>query len=257
MWQVIAGEAIMSGLQNVLSGSRQMAAIENRVNAANASASNKVRGASNQLAAAQGALSRWSQSLDNNRKLRAGGNMLEATTVNSLRQQDAGLIGSFSDQIRAAESMGAAQAAQAAAGVGGDVVDMVNVSTSLRNSIVAQRTQDLQKMGAWDTGRQLGGIMQQMTASLDSSMIIEGLDYNRSVANVKHGGPSVLGSMLQGAVKGAVKSASNGTFSLDGIPGISDWFRSEVKANLTPVKAGQQFGFRPPVAQSASMYSLI
>jgi hypothetical protein len=196
-------------------------------------------------------------SLDNNRKLRAGGNVLEATTVNSLRQQDAGLIGSFSDQIRAAESMGAAQASQAAAGVGGDVVDMVNVSTSLRNSIVAQRTQDLQKMGAWDTGRQLGGIMQQMVASLDSSMIIEGLDYSRNVANVKYGGPSVLQSMFQGAAKGALKSAANGTFSLDGIPGADQWFKSEVQANLTPVKAGQQFGFRPPVAQSASMYSLI
>lgn len=257
MWQIIAGEAVMAGLQNVLSGSRQMAAIENRVTAANAAAGNKVRGASNQLAAAQGALARWSQSLDNRRKLRAGGNVLEATTVNSLRQQDAGIVSSFSDQIRSAEAIGAAQAAQAAAGVGGDVVDMVNVSTSLRNSIVAQRTQDLQRMGAWDTGRQLGGIMQQMTASLDSSMILEGLDYNTNVANVKYGGPSVIQSMLGGAVKGAIKSAANGTFSLDGIPGVDEWFKAETKANLNPVKAGQQFGFRPPVAQSASMYSLI
>lgn len=257
MWQIIAGEAVMAGLGNVLSGNKQMAAIENRVSAANAQAGNKVRGAANTLAAAQGALARWSQSLDNNRKLKAGGNVLEATTVNALRQQDAGTVASFSDQIRSAEAQGAAEASQAFAGVSGDVVDMVNVSTSLRNSIVAERTKDLQRMGAWDTGRQLGGIMQQMTASLDSSMILEGLDHNTNVANVKYGGPSALQAMLGGALKGAVKSAANGTFSLDGIPGADQWFQSSVKANLSPVKAGQQFGFRPPVAASASMYSLI
>lgn len=194
--------------------------------------------------------------------MRGGGLALEAATVNTLRQRDAGTIGSFADDIRSAEAAGAAAASQAAAGVGGDVVDMVNVSTALRDSIVDQRTQALKGSAAWDASRYMGGVMQQMVSSLDSSLLLEGLDFNNTVAQQRSEAvrptPGYLNSAITGALKGGIGAMASGAadFSLDKIPGIGEWFKSDIKANLTPVKAGQSFGLRT-IPASQSMYSLI
>lgn len=269
MWQYVAGAAAAGVLENMLSGRKQMAVIEaetariaNKVSAANADSANKLRTSANVLAAAQGAAARWEQSINNQRIMRAGGQALEAATVNTLRQRDAATIGSFAENIRAAEAAGAAAASQAAAGVGGDVVDMVNVSTALRDSIVEQRTASLRGSAAWDAGRYMGGVLQQMTSSLDSSLLLEGLDYNKTVAQERSTTPrytpSYLQSALTGAIRGAVGSMQAGVadFSLDKIPGVGEWFKAETKANLVPVKAGQSFGLRT-IPASQSMYSLI
>lgn len=174
----------------------------NRLSAINARTSNATRQASNAAAAAEGNLARFVQSVNNNRALEAGGNAQEALLVNALRGRDAGLAGDFSSDIRRAEQAGHSAAAAAVSGIDGNVVDMVNGSTALRDSIVRQSVDEAQDARAYDVSRRAGNIMSQMVSSLDSSVILDRLDYNVDYATEK---PvlSVFSQTLNGFFQGA------------------------------------------------------
>lgn len=150
----------------------------NRISALNAKVGNETRQASNAARAAQGNLARFVQSVNNNRALEAGGNAQEGLLVNYLRSRDAGMVGNFSDDIRSAEQAGHAAASAAMAGVDGNVVDMVNGSTALRDSIVRQSVDEKQNAVAYDVSRRAGTIFSQMVSSMDNSVILDTLDYN-------------------------------------------------------------------------------
>jgi hypothetical protein len=154
----------------------------NQISEVNARTGNKVRQASNAAAAAEGNLNRFVQSVNNNRRLKAGGDAQEALVVNAARMGDSQLAGRFSDSIRDAEQVGHAAASQAVNGVGGSVVDMVNTSTALRDSIVKQSVDDNQNAQSWDISKRAGVIASQMIGGLDSSVILDRLDYNHDVA---------------------------------------------------------------------------
>lgn len=157
-------------------------AANNRLSAINAKTGNDLRQASNAAKAAEGNLARFVQSVNNNRTLEAGGNAQEALVVNATRRGDAQLTNSFSVSIREAEQAGHSAAAAAAAGVDGNVVDMVNASTALRDSIVRQSVDERQSAEAYDVSRRAGNIMSQMVSGLDNSVILDSLDYNIDVA---------------------------------------------------------------------------
>lgn len=244
MWPLILAGAVKGALGNVLSGAKQMAAIENKVSAANAEAANKVRAASSASLAAQASLDRWTQSVENSRRLRAGGAALEANTVNLLRQRDANTIRTLSGEIEQAEQFGNAAAVAAFSGIGGEVVDMVNSTTSLRNAIIEQRAADVQHMVDFDALRQQGNIMQSMVEGLDSSIVIESLDYGRNVATVKKV-PSVLQSALTSGLGAAIGSVAAGwnPFAKD----------AETVSKYSLTRAGGAFGERPGTAGTYSI----
>jgi hypothetical protein len=156
----------------------------NRLSAINASTSNATRQISNEAAAAEGNLNRFVQSVNNNRALEAGGNAQEALIVNYLRGRDGQIAGNFSDDIRSAELAGHSAAAAALSGIDGNVVDMVNGSTALRDSIVRQSVEEHQDQQAYDVSRRAGNIASQMVAGLDNSIILDKLDYNVDYAKI-------------------------------------------------------------------------
>ena len=197
-WAALAG-----GIQQKYHGYAERAVIQanNRLSAQNAESKNKLRVASNALEAAKGNLARWVQSVNNQRRMDSAGEALEATIVNARRAGDQATRSSFSRSIREAEEAGQMAASAAMAGVSGDVVDMVNVSTRLRNEIVRQDFSDRVDLANHDTARRAGNIMSQMVGGLDSSLLLDTLDYNVDVATFTPW-KSTFYNFIQGAFKG-------------------------------------------------------
>lgn len=180
-WNMLSG-AIAGWFGN--EATRAQADANNRISAVNAESSNKVRVAGNAATAAKNTLDRWIQSVNNNKALDEGGRALEANTVNARRQGDAGMQQDFASSIRSAEQEGHAAAAAAASGIDGSVVDMVNGSTALRDSIVRQSISDARDMQAYDTARRAGIVMSQTINGMDNSIILDNLDYNQNYAQI-------------------------------------------------------------------------
>lgn len=203
---------------------RATAAANNRIEEVNAETSNRLRIAKNAEDASHKNLGRWAQSVNNNRQLDAGGAALEANVVNQLRGEDAAMRASFSDSIRAAEQEGASAAAAAASGVDGGIVDMINGSVVLRDSIVRQRVEDVADMRRYDAAVRAGSIMSQMAGGLDSSLLLNTLDHNISTANKTYAASSgqqlfndsleampMIASALGSAMGGGKKADSGST----------------------------------------------
>lgn len=155
----------------------------NRTSAAQAEATNRIRGAGNAFSAARGSLARYMQSVNNSQTLEAGGHALEANMVNARRQDDAMSSASFEDQIRAAEQAGSQVAAAAFAGVGGEVSDMVSVSTRLMQQRAAASAAERRSFSSYDASRRAGVIQAQTIRSLDNSLILDSIDYSINTAN--------------------------------------------------------------------------
>lgn len=181
MWWV---QMIVGAVDGLLQGSagRATAKANNRLNALNAEVGNKLRTAKNAASAAETSLARWSQSVQNNRRLDRGGDAIEANTVNYRRQSDAAITQGFSSSIRDAEQQGVMAAQAAASGVDGNVVDAVNTSVALRNSIVKQGIENMNDYRDYDASRRAGNIMSQMVGGLDNSILMDNFDYNIDVA---------------------------------------------------------------------------
>lgn len=205
-WMAVV-QGVVGAANGYLNAKAQNAVTEanNRISKANAEAGNKLKQAGNMAAAAESALARFVQSSNNNRELDAGGNALEANTVNARRRSDANLAGGFAADLRSAEQQGAAAAAAAVSGIDGNVVDMVNVSTALRDSIVQQSVDDRQSMIDYDTSRRAGTIMSQMVSGLDSSVIVDGLNYNIDMAQ-RGSKKNTLFAVLDGATNALIGS---------------------------------------------------
>ena len=178
-WDAIAG-----GLQGWNHGyvTRKEVEANSRLSDLNAKEGNKIKQAGNAAEAAHNSLDRWVQSVNNNRVLRAGGEALATTLSNARRETDATLTQSFSDSIKDAEQQGAARAAQASAGVDGNVVDQINGSIALRNDIVKQQLENFGNFQNHDIAERAGSITSQMIGGLNSSLILDTFDYNIDVA---------------------------------------------------------------------------
>lgn len=169
----------------------------NKINALNAKVGNNLRQGQNAATAAQDNLARFTQSVNNNKILTAGGNAQAALTVNALRGSDAHMAQDFSGSIATAEQAGHMAASQASAGIDGNVVDMVDTSTALRNSIIAQQVKTSEDETAYDVGQKRGMIASQMISSMDQSTILDHLNYNVDVAKTQ-GLSNVFSAALQG-----------------------------------------------------------
>lgn len=208
-WNMIAGAA--EGFSTNYYKTAQIN-IGNRLSDVNAAAGNKVRQAQNAAEASRNNLARWTQSVNNNRALKSGGEALNANITNYYREADSALMGGFSDQIREAENEGASNASAAFAGVDGSVVDMVNGSVALRDSMVREAATRRNEMFANDTAVRAGTIMSQMVGGLDNSLVLDSLDYNVDVAQHQKPTSQFMAAVI-GATRGAGVDASNGAWS--------------------------------------------
>jgi hypothetical protein len=185
MWWDSIGGAFVGMTENALANKK--IEVTNRLDKVNADASNAVRQAQNAFTAAKGSLARWTQSVNNNRRLTAGGKQLEAAVTNYRRERDDLGKQSFSQSIRMAEQQGASAAAQAAAGIDGGVVDMVNGATALRDSLVAENLKSYGELADYDAAKRAGAITLNTAQGLDNSLMLDMLDYNVDITNPQVG----------------------------------------------------------------------
>lgn len=154
---------------------------ENTINAANVWAGNLMRGANNELAAKRGALARYNQSENNRRVAKETGSQLEAAAVNYRRQRDERDRGSLEQQIAFSEQAGVQAAAAASSGLIGGVADMVAGTVALRRSRIEQAAATTAEAASFDTARQKSNILAAGLSSMDSSSIIDDIDYGIDV----------------------------------------------------------------------------
>lgn len=183
MWAAVADfglRAISSISQGIIDKANVNAS--NTVNEANAYANNLIRAANNKLGAARGSLARYNQSVNNNRTLENTGLQAEAAAINYRRARDSEIQDDFETQLRFAEQAGAQAAAAALSGLTGGVADVVNSTTALRKARLSQRALTARQQGDFDAQQRQAQILQAGWDSLDSSEIIDGIDYSVDVA---------------------------------------------------------------------------
>lgn len=237
MWQafVQAGIAAAGEVQKAQATSTAIDRA-NVIELANTYAANLLRGAKNTLTSAKGRLARANQAESNTRALRAGGKLMEVHQMNYRRARDAETLDSFEGQIQFAEQAGAAVAAQAFSGVGGNVVDMVNGTTALRQARMAYVRDKRIKQSDYDASQRLAEIHRTTIQGLDTSTLIDDLDYNVNLANTMQqpGGIGLAGAMKVGQ---AFMSGMGGNMG----GGMSSFSGSGIQQS----NASSGFTFRP------------
>jgi len=251
MWQLLAGAAVMGWLGN--QGKKEQAAIDTRLSAVNAEAENRVRRARNAESAGKTSLARYVQSVNNNRSLDDGGSAYASNIVNGLRAADQAINEDVLEGVRRLEEYGAAVASQAGAGIGGQVVDMVNSTTALRSSISNELQQQSQDTANFEVGQRAKSIMGQMIGGLDSSLIIDSLDQQLSYAQERNA-PSNASAMLN-SVMGTVMKVGVGNVAEAGaaalgryLPANFPGFGTKAVAASSPFtldNSAARFGWSP------------
>lgn len=129
--------AIGSGIASAITASS-----DSRIAADDAKAANGIRAANNASSQAWAdanakitALQRWAQGVRNSRVYESVARNQEALATNFNRSRDARTRSNFSDSIRQAEEAGRMQAAAAASGITGSVVQVLDTTRELRNGI--------------------------------------------------------------------------------------------------------------------------
>lgn len=174
----------MKAIMGISAGVLRDAGIDasNKVNEANAYASNLVRSANNELAAKRGSLARYMQSVNNQRVLENAGGQAEAAQINYRRARDSATNDNFEQQIAFAEQAGAQAAAGALSGLTGGVADIVAGTTALRESRTDARVAAATRAMDFDSAQRVKNIMQAGWDSLDHSEVTDALDYSTDVA---------------------------------------------------------------------------
>lgn len=170
----------------------------NKVNDANAFASNLVRAANNKLGAARGSLARYTQSVNNQRTLENTGKAAEANAVNYRRARDSIVNDDFESQIAFAEQAGAQAAASAFSGLTGGVADIVAGTTALRKARTEARRKDAMSQSDFDAGRAQAEILQSGWDSVDYSDIVDSLDFSKDVAVQQGKGGNIFTDIMGG-----------------------------------------------------------
>lgn len=186
MWWVMAAQAAIGAINSW--SDRQIAKINTHLSEVQAETGNRIRQSQNDIQQSRNTLSRYMQSVANQRRMAAGGRAIEANEQNYLRERDALQAQDFRTQIRYMEQAGASRATQAASGSTGDVADMVNYATALRQSQTRQQFADAGDMAASDQRVRAQNILRSMSDGLDSSIIFDNLDYKQDYSQ-RYEGP--------------------------------------------------------------------
>lgn len=235
MWQSFVGSGIMSWLGNQTG--KAQAEIDTRLSAANAKATNQVNRARNAETMARNSLSRYVQSVNNNRMLDDGGDAFTANLITSLRGLDNEVNQRLLSDVRTMEEFGAAVATQAGSGASGQVVDMINSTTALRSSISRELAQQSTDSAVYEVSQRSQSIMAQMIGGLDGSLIIDGLDTSQAFAQ-QRAAPTNGQAIFAGVLGTAIKA---------GVGNVAEWGQESLK-DLGWSGAKRDFGsFLPEV----------
>ena len=229
MWQMFVGAGLMGYLGNQVG--KAQAQIDTRLSAVNAAATNQMNRSRNTETIARNSLSRFVQSVNNNRMLDDGGDAFTANLVNGVRALDSATNQSFLNDVRNIEEFGAAVASQASVGAGGQVVDMINSTTALRASISKELAQQEVDASRYDTVARSKSIMSQMVGGIDGSLIIDQLDYSKAYAQgftAPTNGQAIFNSVLSTAVKA-------------GVGNVAEWGAQQLGSLTSSSPAGNGF----------------
>lgn len=231
MWAEAAnfGMKAIMGIGNGILADAEINAT-NKVNEANTYASNLVRSANNQLKGARASLSRYNQSVNNQRVLENSGSAAEAAQINYRRSRDSSISDDFESQIAFAEQAGAQAAASALSGLSGGVADIVAGTTALRKARIQQRQADATKGMDYDAAQRNKNILQAGWDSLDHSEISADIDYSTDVAVTKMGrGSNLLFDILGGQDAKTLANISDG---------VKNFFKSKPSSVDIPMQPG-------------------
>lgn len=229
MWQMLIGAGVMGWLGNQTG--KAQAEIDTRLSAINAAATNQVKRAQNLEMMAKNSLSRYVQSVNNNRTLDDGGDAFTANLVSGLRMMDSEVNQKILNDVKTLEEFGAASASQAAVGARGQVVDMINSTTALRSSISRELQKQSGEVAAFEVGQRSRSIMSQMIGGLDSSLILDSLDASQAVAQQKFApsnGQAIFSSVMQSAIKA-------------GVGNVAEWGSQQLGSLFSSSPAGSGF----------------
>lgn len=203
-----------------------------------ANTANQVRALNNGTVAAVNArnaqvtsLQRWAQGVRNSRVDDQIADTQEALTTNFNRSRDARTNANFSASIAQAEQAGRIQASAAASGVGGSVVDVVNMTFNLKNAVKEQARLDEERYIVVDQKQREFKAKWALEDQKDYSLIFDNLatlDYKTNLpATTANVGSAALAGFISGA--GGFKQAASA------IGGAGDYIGGFFKTKTTAV----------------------
>lgn len=232
MWALAGMFAI-----NALKGSqaRKAAKNANKYAKANAAIQDQLTQANNTVAAAQGALARFRQSLGNQLVLKNAGKNIEALGQNLIRAQEQSTTQGLNTKIRAAEDTGALMAAASAAGIGGSTIDMLNSVIKGREAHELEQRQRQEKYAASDTLDRIAAVQSNAITSLDDTQYLDRVTAVKSV-------PQLQNVPSWGSILGNAALSTLGTQAgLDAVANVGSFFKS-TPASGAALQVG---GFNP------------
>lgn len=247
MWVLAAMFAV-----NLLQGQAKSGQLEiqNKVAKKNAVIQNQLTAASNQVAAAQGALSRFQRSVSNQNILKNAANYNSALASNLTRLQDQSQRGDINTRLQAAEQTGALIASAGAAGIAGGTVDAIASVIKGREARQLQQSKANTKLATSDTLDRMRQVNEAASASLDNITAIDRVTQVQQVANTQEV-PNLAQNAGQAAL--SVLGTKAGQDAVGTIGGsLSSWFSTpQAGANL------QVEGFNPaPGVSSPSFFNV-
>lgn len=153
-----------------------------------------VQASHNEKEAATTALSRFSQSLANQRRMDAAGASYGADSQNIATQLDKATAGTFVQRIQASQELGAATVMAAAAGVGGGSVETFRRTLQLRQAVQEESQQRQVDANSINATRKQTSIIQEAVAGLGNDTFNPNFDNTVYLDHIKQ--ENVLGAMI-------------------------------------------------------------
>ena len=194
----------------------------NQVAGIQANAANVIRAGNNKVTKATNARNavltdtqRWAQGVRNRRVYESVGAQQEALAVNFNRARDTRTRQNFATNIRQAEESGRQAAGAAASGITGSVVDIIDMTTQLRNGMQNEARLQAENQIVGDFKRTEVRQRLALTDQLDFSVIFDNpaiLDAGTNVAQTS----SVFSAAFAGAASSLLKTGiTENTFSFN------------------------------------------
>lgn len=197
--------------------------IQNKVAKHNAKIQDQLNQASSEVAAAQGALSRYKKSLSNQSILKNAAQYNESLGKNLGRLQEQATQGNIATRLQAAERTGQLVASASAAGIGGSTVDQINQVIKSQAARALQQSDHNTKLATSDTLDRMRQVNEAAFAGLDDISQIDRVTATQTVAqqqevpslaqNAGMAALSVLGTKSGQDAVGSIGASVGGWFS--------------------------------------------
>jgi hypothetical protein len=209
----------------------------NKVEEIKANAANTIRAGNNEVTAGVNArnasvtaLQRWRQGVANSRVYEAVAQNQEALATNFNRARDQRTRQDFATNIRGAEESGRQQAAAAASGISGSVVDVIDMTSNLRRGMERQATVEAENQMVSDFDKQELRTRLAGLDALDFTAIYDNQQIRDTTVTAKKS-TNLLGAAISG--KDTLKNISNGlaSFKFNTNDSVSDVNGSDLQSD--------------------------